>query len=171
MIYSTLITAFANVSGNSFVGLDTLTKPTLKGGKKNPQQGRIIKQMLGANVMVFSNTNVNGYEAMIKRRLVAEGKDPESFVLSNRAWGVRIPNMPIVEHIKDGKTKYYLETIFLRKGVVFYYLDSYPIDEKNIIGLPDPEPGEQGGLDNKVIIRTFAAESIVEVRVDGKTYT
>lgn len=170
MKYNTLVAAFENVSGASFVGIDTLTEVKLTGGKKNPQQGRITKRMVGAQVMVFQNKNINGYESMIQRRLIQEGKDPTSFELGPRAWGTRIPNMPIVEHFKDNATCYYLEVIFLKPGRVEYLFDGQPIAEHQIIGLPEKVEGEQGGLDNKVIIRCFKADSITEVRIDGKVY-
>ena len=88
MKHTDLVTAFQNVNGSSFVGIDTLTEVKLTGGKKNPQQGRITKKMAGASVMCFQNKNINGYAAMIGRRLLAEGKDPSSFVLGERAWGL-----------------------------------------------------------------------------------
>ena len=166
MNYSTLVNAVANINGASFVGLDTLTVPTLKGGKKNQMQGRITKRMMGANVMSFQNKNFSAYEAMVKRRLVAEGKQAEDFKLGERAWGTRIPNMPIVEH----KGNYYLEVIFISSGVVSYYLDGNPINKSDIEGLEEKEEGKQGGLQDKVIIRTFAAESITELRIDGKSF-
>lgn len=165
-----LLIAVNNISGASFIGLDTLTKVKLKGGAKNPHQGRVTKEMLGAQVMAFQNKNVNGYEAMIERRLINEGKDPTSFQLGARAWGTRVPNLPIVEHFKDGSTTYYLEVIFLKPGTVQYFLDASPIDKKDIIGLEEKEEGEQGGLDNKVIVRSFKADSIVELRIDGKAF-
>jgi hypothetical protein len=170
MKYTQLVAAFSDVNGANFVGIDTLTEVKLKGGKKNPQQGRVTKRMIGASVMVFSNTKTNAYQAMIQRRLVAEGKDPKSFSLSPRTWGTRIPDMPIVEHTKDGETKYYLEVIFLKQGTVEYRLDGLPIAKADIVGLIESEGGEQGGLDDKVIIRTFAADSITEVRVDRKVF-
>ena len=82
MKHTQLVAAIQNVSGASFIGLDTLTEVTLAGGKKNPQQGRITKRMKGASVMVFQNKNINGYEAMVHRRLLTEGKDPADFQLS-----------------------------------------------------------------------------------------
>jgi hypothetical protein len=171
MKYNTLVAAFENVSGASFVGIDTLTDVKLLGGKKNPQQGRITKRMVGAQVMVFQNKNINGYESMIHRRLIQEGKDPASFELSPRTWGTRIPNMPIIEHFKEGEgTCYYLEVIFLKPGEAVYLFDGQPIAESLVIGLQPSVPGEQGGLDNKVIIRSFKAESITQVRIDGKVF-
>lgn len=170
MKYTTLVDALQNINGSTFIGLDTLTEVKLTGGKKNPQQGRITKRMIGAHVMAFQNKNINGYQAMIDRRLIAEGKDPANFVLGERAWGTRVPNMPIIEHFKDGQTKYYLEVIFLKAGDIEYLLDGKPIPESSVIGLPVASTGEQGGLDNKVIIRSFAAESIIGLRVDGKAF-
>lgn len=170
MHYTTLVNAFQQVNGASFVGIDTLTEVTLLGGKKNPQQGRITKRMTGASVMVFQNKETNGYANMIGRRLLQEGKDPTSFVLGERAWGTRIPNMPIVEHIKDNVTMYYVEVIFLRPGQVEYMQDGMPIAKHLIVGLQDREEGDQGGLDNKVVIRSFKASSITEIRVDGKRF-
>lgn len=170
MKHTQLIAAFSNVSGSSFVGIDTLTEVKLLGGKGNAHQGRVTKRMVGAQVMVFQNKNINGYESMIARRLAQEGKDPASFVLGVRAWGVRVPNMPIVQHEKDGQVKYYLEVIFLKPGTVEYRLDGVPIAQADIVGLPAAGEGEQGGLDNKVVIRSFAADSVTEVRIDGKVF-
>lgn len=166
MKYATLINAVANINGASFVGLDTHTDVTLTGGKQNPMQGRVTKRMVGATVMSFQNKNFSAYEAMVKRRLAAENKDPSNFVLGERAWGTRVPNMPIVEH----KGEYYLEVIFMNPGIVSYELDGNPIPASAIIGLKAPAAGEQGGLEDKVIIRTFKAESITELRIDGQVF-
>ena len=166
MKHATLVNAVADINGASFVGLDTHTDVKLTGGQKNPMQGRVTKRMIGATVMSFQNKNVNAYEAMVQRRLTAEGKDPAKFELGERAWGVRIPNMPIVEH----KGEYYLEVIFLKQGDTAYYLDGNHINKEDIIGLPAASTGEQGGLENKVIIRTFKADSITELRIDGKVF-
>ena len=166
MKHATLINAVADINGASFVGIDTHVDVPLLGGKKNPMQGRVTKRMTGATVMSFQNKNFSAYEAMVHRRLEAEGKNPAAFVLSERAWGTRVPNMPIVEH----KGNYYLEVIFLKPGKVEYLLDGNHIEPADIQGLKDATAGEQGGLENKVIIRTFAAESITELRIDGKVF-
>lgn len=172
MKYNTLVSAFSNVNGASFVGIDALTDVKLKGGKGNPHQGRITKEMCNASVMVFQNKNSNGYENMVSRRLLAEGKDPSSFVLGDRAWGTRVPNMPIIEHFKDGATKYYAEVIFLKAGAVKYYLDGVHISKEDIIGLNEvmQDDDSQAGLNNKVAIRSFSADSITCIRVDGKEF-
>lgn len=163
---------FNNVSGSSFVGIDTETEVKLKGGKSNPHLGRVKKIVTGSSVMVFQNKRINGYEAMVQRRLVAEGKNPASFELQPRKWGQRIEDSPFVEHVKDGETHYYLEVIFLKAGDVHYELDGKPIAKDDIIGMPEDKPaGGQGGLDDKVIIRSYKLSSIRKVRIDGTEYT
>lgn len=171
MKFAQVTKAIANVNGASFIGLDTVTTPVLTGGKKNLQQGRVQKRMTGASVMVFQNKNSNGYENMVQRRLVQEGKDPASFVLGARSWGTRLEDMPIVEHVKDGAVKHYLEVIFLKSGTVEYLLDGVVVPASQIEGLKESaETGGQGGLENKVVIRTFDVDSITEIRVDGKSF-
>ena len=158
---------FATLAGGTFVGIDTLTDVALKGGKKNPQQGRITKETVGSTVMCFSNTNGSAYDAMVKRRLAAEGKDPDTFQLGERAWGTRVAGTPFVEH----KGAYYLEVIFMHAGETQYLQDGYPIAAELIEGLPEKrEDNGQGGLDNKVIIRTYALDSIVAMRANGKEW-
>jgi len=166
MDIATAKTVFASLAGGTFVGLDSLTTPVLKGGKKNAMQGRVTKLMYDAQVMCFSNNNSNAYENMVRRRLEAEGKEADSFELSPRAWGTRIAGTPFVEH----KGKYYLEVIFMRAGKSTYFLDGAEICKSSIEGLDDKPEGEQGGLENKVIIRTFALESIVALRANGQEW-
>lgn len=167
-----LATILDHLSGASIISLDTVTVPKLKGGKSNPHKDIVAKVMTGAQVMIFSNKNSNGYDNMVKRRLAAEGKDPESFVLGPRSWGTRLPNTPIVHHInKAGEERHYLEVIFLKAGEVHYELDGVVTPADQIQGLDDKEEAEQGGLDNKVIIRTFAVDSIQSIRAFGETYT
>ena len=166
MKYATLINAVAAIQGASFVGIDTHTDVKLTGGQKNPQQGRVTKRMLGATVMAFTHQNVNAYKAMVQRRLATEGKDPEDFKLGERAWGTRVPNMPVVEH----KGSYYLEVIFIKPGNAEYLLDGVVVPAESIQGLPPKREGEQGGLEDKVIIRDFKAESITELRINGQAF-
>lgn len=167
----TLFSAVSNVSGNSFVGLDMVSTVKLKGGKKNEQQGRVQKQITGAVIQVFQNKGVNGYEAMVKRRLLAEGKSAEDFTLGERAWGQRVDNLPIVEHTKDGETKFYLEGIFQQVGEVQYLLDGVPVALEDIEGLDTPVASTgQGGLENKVAIRTIDAKNIAVLRINGESF-
>ena len=165
---------FTQLSGGAIVGIDTLTEVKLKGGQDNPMQGRVQKRMTGGRVMVFQNKNSNAYENMVERRLLQEGKNPASFQLSPRSWGERIPETPFIRH-ENKKThivKHYLEVIFLQAGDVEYLLDGNVVPKASIQGLEDREdnPDGQGGLDNKVIIRTYAVDSLTRVRTDGQEY-
>ena len=157
-----------HVNGASFISINTSTEPKLTGGKKNPHLGHVRKVMEGANVMVFQNKTINGYEAMVKRRLEKEGKSSTLFDLSPRVWGTRIPNTPFVEH----KGNYYLEVIFLKSGGVTYTLQGVPVEADTIQGLKlNNEEADQGGLNDKVIIRSFKIESIRSLTIAGDTYT
>lgn len=168
VVNKTISEIFSAVNGNTIISMDTVTKPVLKGGKGNPLQGRVTKVMRGASVMVFQNKNTNGYEAMVKRRLEKEGKETE-FKVGPRPWGTRVEGTPIVEH--NGKT--YLEVIFLRAGEVEYQLYGKVISAGlvgELVGEQSSSNGDQGGLDNKVIIRTFAEDSITRLKVGGITF-
>lgn len=166
MRYEDVKRVLDKVNGATFAGLDTLTEVKLKGGKKNPFQGRVTKMTKGSTVMLFTNKKSNAYESMVKRRLEQEGKDAESFELKPRAWGNRVPETPFVEH----KEKKYLECIFIKGGESVYMVDGVEVDKDQIEGLPENKPSEesQGGLDNKVIIRTYAIDSIEQMRVLGE---
>jgi hypothetical protein len=162
-----------DINGASFIGISTVTIPKLKGGKKNPFKGHVKKITEGSSVMIFQNKKKNGYEAMIKRRLEQEGKDPNSFILRPRAWGERIPNTPIVHH----NGNYYLEVIFLRPGKTHYEVDGVKTNPEDIEGLVidhterEVDYSIQGGLYNKVIIRTFRLDNISKFKFGGNTYT
>ncbi len=158
-----------HVNGASFIAISTDTAPIMnrtiggRGTPPNPHYGRIIKRQKNSSVMVFQNKKTNGYRNMVRKRLLAEGKDPESFVLEPRRWGTRLPNLPIVEH----EGHYYLEVIFLTPGPVEYLLDGKPIDPNNIIGLRNFPPPEQGGLSRKVQLRVVKFDSIRHISIAG----
>jgi len=172
---SALIELLKSVNGASFISIDTITIPTIRktlGDRgpsvPNPHFGRIRKVMTGAVVMVFQNKTINGYEAMVNRRLAAEGKDPASFTLGPRKWGQRLENLPVVEH----EGQYYLEVIFLKPGQVQYYLDDHIIDPSLIQGMRENvvDETQQGGLENQVVIRSFKFDSITKIKIDKTTF-
>lgn len=159
------------VSGTGFLGIDTRTVVALRGGKSNPHVGNVYKIVTGSSVMCFQNKFINGYDAQVKRRLEKEGKDPGNFQLGPRKWGERLWGLPLVRHMKDGKEVFYLEAIFITPGEITFEYDGKPIDKADIVGMPDkPEEAEQGGLDNKVILRTYALDSVKTIRIDHQTF-
>ena len=127
-----------------------------------------VKENIFANIVKnanVTNKTINGYEAMVERRLAKEGKDPASFQLGQRQWGKRIEGTPFVEH--NGEM--YLEVIFLKPGKSYYELNAQQINPEFIEGLPEKKAeGEQGGLDNKVVIRTFKVSNIAGITINGE---
>ena len=105
---------------------------------------------------------------MVERRLISEGKDPSEFKLQPRKWGTRIDNTPFVEH----KGQYYLEVIFLSAGDTEVLVDGEVADKSTIEGYPETKvEGNQGGLDNKVIVRSFKIDSIDTIRINKQQYS
>ena len=155
----------SQVNGSTFISIDTITDVKLTGGKKNEFQGRVTKRTTGSVVMVFQNKTTNAYENMVKRRLEQEGKAPESFELSPRQWGVRIENTPFVTH----NDQLYLEVIFLKAGKSEILVDGQQFDGV-VPGMAESSEGEQGGLENKVIIRTFKTSSIKAITINKQRY-
>jgi len=158
-----IVAALVQVQGSSIASITAETVVELKGGKKNPMQGRITKVAENANVMFFTNSTTNSYNNMVKKRLAAEGKNPENFQLGPRVWGTRMPDTPFIQH----NNALYAEVVFLRAPkIVRYLFDGVAIAKAAIIGLPaDKEEGKQGGLDDKVIIRTYKLESLKSIKM------
>lgn len=165
MDYDKIKAEVDKVKGSTFISIDTVTEVKLTGGKKNPLQGRVRKITRGANVMIFSGTEQNGYENMVKRRMLEEGKDPSTFTLGKRAWGTRIGETPFIEH----NGKHYLECVFISNGKSAYFVDGVETSKDEIEGIPEVKENteSQGGIENKVIIRTFSLDSIAAVRMKG----
>jgi hypothetical protein len=154
----------SGIKGSTFISIDTVTPVKLTGGKKNPMQERVTKRVTGSNVQLFTNTKSNAYGNAINRRLTAEGKEAE-FSVGPRAWGVRRPNTPFVDH----KESVYLEVIFVKSGKVEYLVDGLPFNGV-IEGLVnDKIEGEQGGLEDKVILRTYNVDSIQKITINHQT--
>lgn len=163
MTLEDLMPVLERIQGATFASMDTRTLVGLTGGRKNPMKDRVWKVSKNHRVMVFTNKNSNAYQNMVNRRLEKEGKSVD-FIVAERKWGTRLPNLPIVEH----KGKYYLEVIFLHSGTVEYYLDNEPIETDAIEGFKiTPKDSGRQGLEpeHAVIIRTFALESITELRI------
>lgn len=155
-----------NVSGSSFIGLDTETSVKLLGGVKNALQGRVTKRTLKSNVQIFQNKgSTNSYENMVNKRLEQEGK-PGTFKVGPRPWGTRIPNTPFIEH--NGKK--YLEVIYIKSGKSEYLVDGVASDVI-IEGLPSKSESGQGGLERQVVLRTIAFDSILAVTIGGRKYS
>lgn len=58
--------------GVSFIGLDIETEVKLKGGRKNPMQGRVTKRVTGSTVLICQNKNTNTYQNMVRNSIAGE---------------------------------------------------------------------------------------------------
>jgi hypothetical protein len=156
------------VEGSGTFILDTKTVVKLKGGKKNLLQERVEKTTAGSEVVIYNKYDGNGYSDLIKAQMTNEGKDPSEFELKPRAWGTRIENTPFVEH----KGNYYIECIFNKSGKSEYLVDG-EIYEDDIEGLPEKTVNDptkaaiesQGGIETKIVIRTFSVEAIEKIEL------
>ena len=153
-----------NITEDSCITIDTLTDVKLTGGKKNICQGRVTKYITNCTVI----PNINTYEKMIKQRLISENKDPSDFQLSSRSWGTRVDNTPFIKH----KDQYYMEVIILNPGNTQILLDSIEVDKSTIEGYPSTrEEGNQGNIDDNVIIRSFNVNSIKSITINDQQYS
>ena len=157
-------TLLGQINGNTFAALDSITDVGLLGGKKNPMQGRVTKHTTGNRVQLF--TSHKGYKNMVNRRLAAEGKVAD-FEPAALPWGERVEDSPLIQN----KGKFYLQVIFHKGGDSEYYLDNKVIAKADIEGLkPETQNAGRTGLEdeNSVIVRTFALDSIREIRMLGQ---
>lgn len=163
----------SQLNGSTFISITLLTDVKLnatlatdEGRVSNPQHGKVTKQQTLV-CQLFQNKVINAYEAKVRRGLVAEGKDPNAFQLSPRKWGTRLKNLPIIEH----NGEYYLEIIVHRKLNEEYKLSGNAIDKKSILGWPAGGKASQGGLENKVEIRSVKLSSIQEIHFQRQQLT
>jgi hypothetical protein len=67
-----IVEVLAKLKGVSFIGLDIETVQPLKGGKKNPMQGRVTKRVTGSTVLICQNKNTNTYQNMVRNAIAGE---------------------------------------------------------------------------------------------------
>lgn len=144
-----LVELFSRVHGGTFVGIDTKTQPRVTGH----MAGQITKHVTNMNVMVFQNPQ---WSNLINKRPHAMGLP--AYEVGERPWGVRLPNMPIVEYMED----YYLEVIVLSPGKIVYRHNGLPIDKALIQGIDDRPVNMHG-----VVVRCYHADSIECVHING----
>ena len=98
--------------GTNFIGFDMKTKVVLKGGKKNPMQGKVDKIHEGFSGMIFSNKDSSAYENMVNRRRALAGL-PTDFTSGKLPWGTKMPGTSVIEH--NGAA--YLQIIYNQRPV------------------------------------------------------
>lgn len=128
----------------------------------NPYYNQVMKTQ---ESNVFINFN---YANSVNKRLLKEGKEA-NFVPKERAWGVKVPGTPIVEH----KGANYIEAGFLtnNKPKVSYTFEGKEISKEMFEDfLPKSSGSKSQGLEDEVVMRTFKADGVDEMRFGGKIY-
>lgn len=170
----TAIKFATQVTGASIISLDTCTDVKLT-GRDNPHKGSITKITSKVRGIILEKTN--GYHNLVFKRLIQEGIDPSSYQPSERRWGEHIDNTPLIVH--NGNL--YLQVITIGRGESRYFCNNKPVEFHDgvmtdhegyiISGIPKtPKPAEQGGINNKAIVRAYKIGSILEIRGFGKIW-
>lgn len=140
------------VRGATFATIDSTTKPS----------PGIRKVTTGTRVILFSNTEHSGYEAMVKRRLIEAGKNPDDFSVGDLPWGERIPNTPII--VCRGIP--YLQTIVLSPGNSTGYLGNREVDLDDFV---QPRRSNQGlPKKDEVVVSTYRLDHIDRIVLMGE---
>lgn len=123
------------------------------------------------------------YENSVNRQRDREGTDP-NFVAQRRKWGKHVPGTPLVEH----KGGVYLETKVERELEQRYEVDGVPVSAEEIEALVNRRSARAipatadplqdfardlttiQGVKRPVILRDFALESIIQLRMGGEWY-
>jgi len=154
-----------SVRGSSIVSIESCTEPRLLAkhpvsGQPNPFRNNVVKV-----------SRVNGiigwqYERSVNRQRTREEMTPD-FESLPRKWGFRLPGTPLVEH--EGRL--YIELkVHQSLGHRYETLDGRELDDADIEPyLPQHSAGRQG-VRGEVILRDYALENILSIKMNGKTY-
>lgn len=147
---------------NDKVQIIFFTDVKLKGGQKNPNQGKLRK----LSVVFATLTGQTTYKDRVSHQMFVEGKADvsDTYQPKERPWGVRKGDSPIIEH--NGET--YLEFIVEKQVQTCYILDGQTVDnpESVVEGFPEPRSHNeesQGGVDSKINLRCVKSSNILTI--------
>lgn len=145
------------IHGCTFANIDALTEP--KPG--------VSCRTTGERVIIFRTNGASGFEGMVKRKLIAAGKNPDLFKVGPLPWGTRVGDLPIIEN----HGKHYLQTILLAEGKSEHFLPiTGDIVDPKDFGIRPRFPGNQGlPPSDAVIMHTYKLDSIHRLVMFGET--
>ena len=113
------------------------------------------------------------YEDGVKRRLAAEGKNPEDFQSGSSWHSPVIIDGKMTAFCKHNKTgAEYLRLMLNRVISTQYFADGKPVDKSEIEAfLPKKSSYSNQGLDNTMKVITLGLDNVLEITVNGKTYS
>ena len=154
-----LLNLLNRVRGATFASIDTETI--------NKHGLRCVSE--GERIILFATKGGSGYEAKVKRHLIAAGKDPDGFSVGTLFWGERVNNLPLIRH----KGHHYLQTIVLSEGKKAYFVGHtdvpVPPERLEAFGHKKFFIGKQDlPSDDQVIIKTFDIRNIRRIVMMGE---
>lgn len=108
------------------------------------------------------------YANAVNRRREKNDLEPD-FVPKQRQWGHRLPKSGLVEHIKDGERKLYLE-LQVTRSVGYRYELAGQVLLPQLVNLylpkkPDPAEGQGLPMGEGVMLRDYGLKTLEQIRV------
>lgn len=170
MTKADLVSVLMDRKGAFFGTIVAETDPRMK-KTGNPYVGAVkISRVNGLFNWIYENA-VNRQRCREEQPVDASG-EVEHFTALPRKWGVRVKRedgtvTPLVEH----KGAFYLEMKVERSLGYEYRKDGTTLDPKAVEAfLPERKEGARQEVDNPVILRDYAIESIRQITLDGIVY-
>lgn len=158
-----LISKLVESKGVSFIGLVSLTEPDWTKLAPFDVAQNVRKLTIGVYMTGAS------YERRVNRIRTQDGNS-ERFVVGPRKWGNRIPNTPMIHHVKDGQSKFYLEVMATKNRPQTSYISIRACDYGAAVFIPN-EWIKPGSTANGTFLRTYGLDSIVQATFRGQQYT
>ena len=113
------------------------------------------------------------YEDGVKRRLAAEGKNPNDFSAGSSWHSPVMVNGRMTAFCKHNKTgAEYLRLMLNRVISTQYFADGKPVEKSEIEEfLPKKNSYSGQGLNNSMKVITLGIDNVLEITVNGKTYS
>jgi len=118
-----LIDILLNAEGATIITLTSTTGPSSRMRKTKPRDNpwwngeewdiEKTSRIQGMVGMSYANA-VNNQRLREAEEAGLDPEEVEEFEPQDRYWGRRIPDTPLVQHVKDGETRYYLEVMKFR---------------------------------------------------------
>lgn len=154
-----------NARGATIVTVEARTEPRLLArhpvsGQPNPLKGNLIKVSRVNGIINW------GYEGSVNRQRAREEMTPD-FEALPRKWGFRLPGTPLVEH--DGRL--YLE-LKVERSLDHRYetFDGLELDSADVEAYLPQRSASRQGVSRQVILRDYALDNIISIRMGGMTY-
>lgn len=177
-----LLSLLLNTSGASIVTLTYTTgpssrmrktKPTTNPWWDKPNKRWTIEKTSRVQGMVGASYK-NAVNNQLLREAEEAGLSPdevEEFEPQERYWGSRIEGTPLVQHVKDGETRYYLEILKFRTLDFGWFDEEGEVDEDDVDPFirersqPDSQPTEK-----EIRLRDIRLDHIDRISINGEKF-